>query len=766
MKPYIYIFTLYFLLIFNVLHSQTYTVKGNVTDGDDGQPVVAAHIHDVNEDRFTVSDEKGYFELEVSQEEGRLEISAIGYQTRTLLYSGSEIIKANLTPDLYLLNEVKVTAWTGHKSNKETAGAISRLSGDALRGGSGISMQAALNSIPGVRMDQSNLSDSRISIRGQGVRSPWGIRNVKIYLDDIPLTEADGTSRLEGIDLNDLGEAEIIRGPASSIYGAGTGGVIRFRMARAQDAGQSVETTALAGSFGLQRWSAVYRNSTDKMNAYVSYGDQRHDGYRDHSRDQRNFLTAHLQFYPSENQMLTILANRTSQRSQIPGALTQAEFDENLRQASAGNLDKGAGRDQNWTRFGLAHQYQFSDRWSNTSSIFTYFYDIDHPLPFAYLRNYYQSYGGRTQFDFQPDFSVIPVTFTVGGEINQANTKGTQYVNDRGREGAISGNTDYFNKLFSLFFHSDWTLGPATSLIVGVSYNGMSYDVKDYLYAERSGLKEFRPQASPRIALSHHFGEYLSLHGSVSSGFSPPTGTEIQNEDGSVNQDLQAQNAWNYELNFKGNLLRSRLAYDFALYTMKMKNELIPQTVQQGITVYHNSGRTRHEGAELALAWQLIAPSDRKSLSRMQVNVAGTYSDFRFDEYVLLDSEGEAEADYTGNKLPGISPWTASAGVRAEGRSGWYAQWGLYFNDRLPLNDANTDDHPSWSTWNLTAGMKWDLAKHWILDFYAGVDNGGNARYSSFTALNAASYGPAGPAYFNPSPPRSFYSGVKLRYKF
>jgi len=763
-------YNLYYLLLIcwmlaGTAVAQDRVVKGQVSDADDGRGVVAAHIRAPAENRFTVADERGNFEIMVSGEEGILEVSAVGYKMQKIGYSGEEYLKVEMAPDLYLLNEVKVTAWAGHKSNKETAGAIARLSGDALRGGSGISMQSALNGIPGVRMDQSNLSDSRISIRGQGVRSPWGIRNVKIYLDDIPLTEADGTSRLEGIDLNDLGEAEIIRGPASSIYGAGTGGVIRFRMDRAREQGQSLETSALAGSFGLQRWSAVYRNNTEKMNAYVSYGDQHHDGYRDHSRDQRKFLTAHLQFYPSEDQMITVLANRTSQQSQIPGALTREEFDMNPRQASAGNLDKGAGRDQNWTRFGLGHQYQFSDRWSNTSSVFTYFYDIDHPLAFAYLRNYYQSYGGRTKFDYDPHFSTFPVTFTLGGEINRANTKGTRYVNDQGREGAISGNTDYLNKLYSLFFHSDWSLSPATSLILGVSYNGMSYDVKDYLHEERSGLKEFRPQASPRIALSHHFGEYLSLHGSVSSGFSPPTGSEIQNEDGSVNQDLQAQNALNYELNFKGNLVHSRLAYDLALYTMKMKNELIGQTVQQGITVYHNSGRTTHHGAELALAWQILRESDGKAISRLQANLSGTYSDFRFKEYILRDQHG-GEQDFRGKMLPGISPHTISAGLIMESRAGWYGNVHYYFNDRLPLNDGNTDFHPSWSLLNIKAGYEFRAGRRWRIDLYGGIDNVTNVTYSSFNALNAASYGSAGPAYFNPSSPRSFYSGVKLRYKF
>src|SRR5690606_15003272 len=124
----------------------------------------------------------------------------------------------------------RVTAYSGNKSSKETAGAITHISGPQFRQGSSVSMQSALNSVPGVRMDQSTLSESRISIRGNGVRSPWGIRNIKIYINDIPLTEADGTSRIEALDVNYLGRAEIIKGPASSIYGAGTGGVINFQL--------------------------------------------------------------------------------------------------------------------------------------------------------------------------------------------------------------------------------------------------------------------------------------------------------------------------------------------------------------------------------------------------------------------------------------------------------------------------------------------------------------------------------------------------------
>src|SRR5690606_28000867 len=107
------------------------------------------------------------------------------------------------------------------------------------------------------------------------------------------------------------------------------------------------------------------------------------------------------------------------------------------------------------TRIGMGQQYLFNDRLSNSTSIFTYFYDLDHPLAYAYIRNYYQSYGGRTRFTYEPGFSVLPTTFTVGAEFNQANTKGAQYVNEGGKEGAMNGNTDYKNTLYSLFYQSE-----------------------------------------------------------------------------------------------------------------------------------------------------------------------------------------------------------------------------------------------------------------------------------------------------------------------
>ena len=165
-----------------------------------------------------------------------------------------------------------------------------------------------------------------------------------------------------------------------------------------------------------------------------------------------------------------------------------------------------------------------------------------------------------------------------------------------------NSDTEYKNTLYSFFVQSLTELTPKMHLALGVNYTGLTYDYSDYLFTERSGKKKMDAEPSPRIALSYEFGDFLSLHGSMSSGFSAPTTNEIRNVDGSVNRDLKSQKAINYEVNAKGSFFGKRLNYDLALYEMDMKNELIPQAVQQGITIYRNSGKTKHRGIELALA--------------------------------------------------------------------------------------------------------------------------------------------------------------------
>lgn len=755
-------------LVFCFLQSQAQTqpIKGHIYDSQTRQPLAGVVIA-TGQKVLAKSDAQGYFELVAAPASTALNARLSGYKVQIIkLIAGVSELNVQLDADAVSLNEVRIGSYNGNKSSKETPGSIAVITARDITRGSAVSLQPALNGIPGVRMEQSTLSEARISIRGNGVRAAYGIRNVKVYLNEIPVTEADGTTRIEALDVNSIGRAEVIKGPASSIYGAGTGGVINFQLQRSPYQEQSIEASGLIGAYGLHRLATTYRSGGDKLNSYVSYGWQEYDGYRQHSNDMRRFLSGNFQLFPSDKRIVTLLLNRTTQYSQIPGSLTQDQVSSNPLQANATNLDKQAGRYQTWTRVGLGQQYRFNAQFSNSTSVFTYFYDLNHPLPYAYIRNFYQSYGGRTRFSYDPDFKIFPTHFTMGAEFNEGLTKGTQYVNNQGKEGALNSNIDYRNTQFSLFYQSETKLSPQTTLTLGLSYNSLKYDVRDYLKQNQSGIKKFDPQASPRIALSHSFGQALSLHASVSSGFSPPSSSEIKNVDGSINPTLQAEKAMNYEINAKGNLLKSRLAYDLAVFKMDMKGELIAQSIQQGITIYNNAGKTSHNGLELALSYQVFKSEDHQELVSLRPFVALTYSDFNFRDYKTLNAQSQVTATYDGNKLTGIAPWVLNAGIDLETRTGIYFYGSYFYSDRLPLNDANVDFNPAYQVLNAKLGYKKQLGKFLEANVYAGLDNLLNKSYSSIVSLNAVGYGGAQPAYYNPSPKRNGYAGLNLKYLF
>lgn len=752
------------LLLSQILSAQLYTVSGRVSDIHLQNFLEGVTVQTADGSGLTTTDKNGDFVLKTERRDGTLRLTMMGYKPIEVRYQAGQPLNVQMQLDIKALNEVKVTAYGEGKSIKETAGGIAVITGAQMRQGDGTSMQQALNSVPGVRMDHSHGEDSKIAIRGEGVRSPWGNRSIKIYVNEIPLTETDGTSRIEALDVSDLGKAEIIKGPASSLYGGGVGGVIKFQLERAPYQEQSVEASAMVGQYGLNRQTLTYRSGGEKMNSYVSVGRQHTNGYREHSSDQRNFVAGNFQWFPSAKQTITLLVSHTEQNAKIPGALTADEVADNRRQADPEYLDKNGSRQHKWTRIGVGHKYSFNERLTNTTSVFTYFYDLHHPLPFGIINSTYQSYGGRTRFDYKPDFDALPTTFTVGAEYTHAFNMGNIYFNEHGVENGLMSNTDYKNNGYSVFYQSETELGQIADLVFGISVNGLTYNALDRLNPGRSGVKRFQSQVSPRVALSHDFGSWLTLHGTVSSGFTNPSSDQIQNPDRSINKNIQAERGTNYEIDAKGNFFNSRLGYDLALFRMNMKGELIGQSLPFGVTVFHNTGKTVHEGIELGLGYQLIRSSDNHFVSSLYPKAALTYSHFTFKDYKVLDEDGHVSATFDGNPLTGIAPWMAQFSTTMETKTGLYAHANLFFNDRYTMNDAATDYNPSYTIVNAKIGYKKNLSTHFGMDVYVGMQNITDEKYSSFTEINAPSVDGGLPRYFNPALPRNSYAGVSVKY--
>ncbi|HTO17035.1 MAG TPA: TonB-dependent receptor [Edaphocola sp.] len=762
------VFKLLFILItFSTytLKAQSFKITGNIIDSEDKDGVPGLMIMTKDSTAHAVTDESGNFILNTLKPEGEFWIFGLGYQTTIKKFNTEKThFNIELNAENMILNGVTITAFGTKKSIKETAGSIAFINGESLRQGNGTSMQQAFNSVAGVRMDHSNGEDSKISIRGEGIRAPWGIRNIKIYLNDIPLTETDGTSRIEGLDLSALGQAEIIKGPASSLYGGGKGGVILFQLEKAPYQEQSVEATALFGSYGLNKQGLTYRNSNEKFNSYLSIGRQFTNEFRDHSSDKRNFIAGNFQWISSNRQKITLLLSRTHQDAQMPGALTQDQVAENPKQANLKSIDKKSGRKENWTRVGLAQQYDFNKNFNNSTSIFTYFYDLDHPLPFGIINNTYQSVGVRTRFEYDAPFKVLPTIFTAGTQLTYAFVKSNIYQNNQGVPNGIFNSTNYKNQSYSIFYQSKSQLSHSTDLVFGLSINGLKYNAINFLNPISSGIKDFQAQLSPRIAVSQNFSEAISLHASISSGFSNPSADQILDNNRNLNQKIQAEKGINYEIDAKGAFLKNRLNYDLAVFTMDMKGELIGQSLNNGITVYHNTGRSKHTGVELAVNYKIITELDGKWINILKPYLSISYSNFNFIDYKVLNEANELIHNYNGNQLTGTAPWMISSGLDLHSKTGLFFNINSFFNDAYYLNDANTEINSSYFIVNSSIGFQKEFGKNFGIRIYTGVQNLTNEKYSSYTEINAEVPSGAKAEYFQPSATRNTYMGLAFKY--
>ncbi len=267
------------------------------------------------------------------------------------------------------LDSVRVQAY-GSKSLQKTAAAVNVINSQQLNRFANLNILAAVNATPGVRMEERSLGSYRLNIRGSSVRSPYGVRNVKIYYEEIPFTAPGGNSMLNMLGFYNIGSLEIIKGPGSSRYGAGTGGVVLM------NAPVNSETTALnagliVGSYGLFGANA----SVDYKEQRIAFEHQEADGYRDHTAMKRQVLSYNGRIMQSKANELKAYFIFSDLNYQTPGALTLAEYELNPKASrpSAGPnpsaVQANASIHQKAALLGLRNRYVFAENFTNTTTL-------------------------------------------------------------------------------------------------------------------------------------------------------------------------------------------------------------------------------------------------------------------------------------------------------------------------------------------------------------------------------------------------------------
>lgn len=706
-----------------------------------------------------ISNENGYFSLATSSAPQRLVFSYVGYRTETVSkpHPGQEL-RVLLQPDAAKLQEVVITGYETNRPLLQTAGAVSVIEREAIERFDESSIVRAVNTVPGVRMEERAPASYRISIRGSSLRSPYGIRNVKLYYDGIPFTEANGTTALNLMDAANIGGIEILKGPTGSIYGAGTGGTVLLEPRRAAPGERSLETGTTVGAYGFRRYTATARVGADKSNLLVQYTKQQYDGYRQQSAVDRDVLLLTSEFTPSEQRTLSANLVYSNLYYELPGGLTREQYEQDPRQARGGmygSVAQNASMSQQGINIGLKQEYDFSNSLRNTTSVYGLHRFRNHPFNTDYERNTNQEFGGRTSFAYDVQLGSIGATFTAGGEFQRGFEAARTYDNDGGAPGTLRTDDEVVAKSGFAFAQAAFSLPAGFMATAALSLNDTRYEITR-LHQVGSGnytyTRDFEAVLSPRVALLKQLSEQVSVHASVSSGFSPPTEEEILTSDGQLNEELEAEKGTNYETGIRGFGLNGRLSFDVVAFYFKLKETIVSRQDISSVAVFRNVGNTDQKGIETSLGYTLL-DEPTQPLSLLKVWASYTFSHFRFDEYQQDDN------DYSGNEMTGVAPHAATAGLDLNTRFGLYLNLTANYVDEIPLNDENTVYADRYLVAGARAGIKRQLGQHLGLEAFGGVDNLTDEKYSLGNDLNAF-----GARYFQPAPARNYYGGISLKY--
>ncbi len=766
------VFSLIALLLLTTAAFTQTIVSGRVLDSYTKEPLGGANIIVPNTAIGTTTDEKGLFILTTQQQIDRLQVSYVGYRT-VIVSIGRETERLTILLESTELQLSEITV-VGYESNRrliETAGSINLLTADQIRRFDNSSILPALNLIPGVRMEsQMPGGGSRLSIRGSLLRSPRGIRGIKAYWNEIPLTDAGGSTNFDLLEPTLIGHLEVLKGPAGSIYGAGTGGVMILTAARSPYGEPGVGLASQTGSFGLRRHSVSFGSGFQDANVRISFTDQRYRGYREaQSGTFRRVLGINSIFFPSENRMVSALLIHANTEFQLPGALTNAEYDANPRQVQSVIRQLGSRLTRQSTNVGLSHRYDLDKAFLNVTSLYTSVADLDHPTGTnvqnaAYVRSKYISFGGRTRFSYAPERFPFKTKLTFGGEFQRDLIAEKRYANQQGKPGPMRMDTDLTAQNYILFAQAEAEVTPEAILTVGASLNKTTHTVLD-LYNPPGNPNEsasvgFTPTLAPRIGLVYKLAPTVALHGSISRGFGPPTSSElVATVTGEEKTSLTPEQGVNYELGIRGTVLEERFNFDISSFLFNLESIIISRTTKSGTITYENSGSSNQRGVEASCSYLAINDGE-STISLLKPFLHYTYHDFRFDKYVTRNEANPKQThDFSGKRIPGISPHVLVFGLDVATNFGAYAYLTYSYYDKRYITNANDVNISAYRLASGKAGYRSRVFGVFELDAFAGVENALNEKYVSFLAINEA-----GGRYYHPAPPRSFYGGLSLKY--
>ncbi len=675
------------------------------------------------------------------------------------------VLLASGVPDTLVvpMREIVVSGSRVRESLLRTPAAVSVVSRAQYANARGIGLDDMLVGVPGVLVQsRGGAQDVRVTIRGYGARgngdrsNAGSMRGIRILSDGIPISEPDGRTALDLVDVGLADRIEISRSNLSALYGNASGGVVNLLTdLDFNDSYLSVDERG--GSFGLRRDQVAYGFVAARGRGQLSASNSSFDGWRAHSTSQS--AQARLRFSAplgdSNSDRLLLIGDFANNLIRFPGPLTRAEYDANPEQASPIYVSRDERR---WNRIGRVAgslEHLFSDRQSVSLSLFAEPKSLQRSERARYRDFTRFHVGGQTVWSLDTPIHEGLRSRTAAGadealqdgsilfwNLNPDGTRSTT-IRANKREGANSAG-GFVQQAFT--WNDRWMLQGA------LRYDNLWYVSQDFLDPSLDAQKHFT-RLTPKVSVSWTRLEH-TVFAALGGGVEAPAFNEIDppppyDETTSFNPFLDAMHSTTYELGARGSLGNrfGRWGYDAGLYWIDTDNDIVPWN---GGAYFYTAGRTRRRGAEAGLDWR---PTARLTLRGTGTISKNEYLDYRNDV-----------GDFSGNDMPGLPSVMWSASARMELPRGV----GVTVSNE-GLGEYFADDQNSVRTFKyglLHASLDYAVRGE-SLGFRAFVSGRNLLDKDHFASvfINPLSDTPGGPLrYIEPGLPRQFVAGASLTY--
>jgi iron complex outermembrane receptor protein len=801
------IFIAALLLITAALTTKAQNVTGKVTDASTGKPLAGASIS-LGKNKGTITDKEGTFTIGC-EKSARISVSFVGYETWQQVVKCNEPINIALSPAGSSLEQVEISATSGlNKSILHQPASISKITAPELRRGTGLFLDDAIQTnAPGVSMNRRSVGGGQqLNIRGygngsrgtRGISSNFDGQGYKIYLNGIPVTDAEGITTFDDIDFASIGNVEITKGPAGTLYGLAIAGAVNLSTIRPEKGKTSIGQEVLVGSYGLQRYTTQFQMGKERSSILVNYGYQKTDGYTIHNKSKKHFVNFVGNFNPNEKQSIMTYAGYSNSYDERFGELTVAQWNNNDYSGNPDYIKRDAHSNVITFRAGVGHTYNFSKNIANTTTVFGTGFTSNASSAGGWTDKNTINYGLRSTFDTRFNLNGGTTLSGITGIETQRqdaqvggysmkqnpNDPGSTWVYGQSPYWVINtwtSNLATISKTTSLF--TEWTLGLMhdISVTAGVGVSNMKIELNDRFNTELATRpthyeKDYTGLVSPHVAINKVFNKQFSVFASYSKAYKAPVSSYFYittplvgttQPTGRVNEVLKPEIGNQFEVGTKGQLMNNRLTYELTFFNAVFSDKMTAVSVQSpanpNTTLYSyvvNGGKQEHKGVEALVRFTAVESATGFFQSiRPFGNLA--YSDFQYgnDFKIQKSVATNGTEDYSNKMVAGVPKWVANLGVDLAMKYGLYASVYYNYRDKIAITSLNDLYATSYSLLNAKLGLKVGLGNHFDLDAYIGGTNLTNTRYYMMVFVNQI------PDAYIPAPRNAqLFGGINLKY--